>query len=209
MESPRSITLNTPLPQLFYQGLTDVEDREHPHVGGNVLEGDPYTFCRNVWNYTIERFAVSSVLDLGSGIGHASHYFSSRGCKVIAVDGLRDNIARSIHPALFWDLTQSAVYCRVDLVHCHEVVEHIEERYLDNLLASLCCGKYILMTHALPGQGGYHHVNEQPTEYWVERLQARGCSLLMEDTRRVRELALADKAVYMSRSGLLFANRSW
>ena len=30
------------------------------------------------------------------------------------------------------DLTKGPVVARVDLVHCQEVVEHIEERYLDN-----------------------------------------------------------------------------
>jgi hypothetical protein len=34
------------------------------------------------------------------------------------------------------------VETRVDLVHCHELVEHIEETFLDNVLASPMCGKY-------------------------------------------------------------------
>jgi hypothetical protein len=201
-------TLATPPDQLLYHGLTDVADTENPHVGGNVLEGDPYTFCPTVWNYVIERFAIRSVLDLGCGLGHSSHYFHTHGCQVIAVDGMRHNVSNSVHPTLLWDLTSAPIYCRVDLVHCHEVVEHIEEKYLDNVLASLCCGRYILMTHATPGQGGYHHVNEQPTEYWIDHLQKRGCTLLMEDSRRIREYATTDKALYMARTGLLFSNRS-
>ncbi len=161
-----------------YQGLAVLVDHANPHVGGNIREGDPFTFCPTVWDYVLKRFAVRSVLDLGSGIGHASRYFRSQGCDVIAVDGMRENIERAVVPTVFWDATLSAVHCRVDLVHCHEVVEHIEERHINNLLDSLCCGQYILMTHALPGQGGHHHVNEQPASYWIAHLHRRGCEIL-------------------------------
>jgi hypothetical protein len=94
------------------------------------------------------------------------------------------------------------------LVHCQEVVEHVEEKYLENVLASLACGKLILITAATPGQGGHHHVNEQPLEYWVDNLKRHDCEILPEDTRRVRRLAQADGALHLARTGLLFANRS-
>ena len=98
------------------------------------------------------------------------------------------------------------VRARVDLVHCQEVVEHIEEQYLDNLLESMCSGRFILMTNALPGQGGHHHVNEQPTEYWIHPLANRGCQVMVEDTRRIRKLAAMDGATYLAQTGLLLAN---
>jgi hypothetical protein len=100
------------------------------------------------------------------------------------------------------------VFCQVDLVHCQEVVEHIEEKFVKNLLQSLTCGRFIVMTNALPGQSGHHHVNEQPTEYWVEHLRRYSCEVLVEDTNRVRELAANDKAVYLARTGLVLVNRS-
>src|SRR5256885_2256884 len=130
------------------------------HLGGNIVEGDPLTFAPSAWSYLIDRFAVTSVLDLGCGIANAADYFSRKGVRAVAVDGMRDNVDRAVHPAIRIDLTQQAVECRVDLVHCQELVEHIEEQFLDNLLRSLACGKFIVMTHSLPGQGGYHHVNE-------------------------------------------------
>ena len=93
-------------------------------------------------------------------------------------------------------------------MHCQEVVEHIEEAFLENLLQSLACGKFILMTHALPGQGGYHHVNEKPTEYWVEHLRRYNCHVLAEDTARVRKLAEAENARFLAQTGLVLVNRS-
>jgi hypothetical protein len=62
-------------------------------------------------------------------------------------------------------------------------------------------GKIILMTHAKPGPPGYHHVNLQPSEYWVDALTRRGCSLQVEDTNRIRRLAKQDDARYMADTG--------
>jgi hypothetical protein len=192
---------------MSYAGLTDVEDKDEKHLGGNVFEGDPFTFSPNVWDYLIKRFALRSVLDLGSGVGHAAHYFHKAGLQVVAVDGLRENCSRSIFPAIQIDLTKSKVHCRVDLVHCQEVVEHVDQRYLDNLLMSMACGRIIVMTHALPRQGGYHHVNEQPPEYWINHLKKYQCEVLMEDTNRVRVIAQQERATYLAKTGLVLANK--
>jgi hypothetical protein len=192
-----------------YLGTTVVKpsDVGREHLGGNIVEGDPFTFCPKTWAYVVERFAISSVMDLGSGGGYAADYFYCRGLKTVAVDGLYENVRASSYPAICHDLTRGPVITSVDLVHCQEVVEHIDESYLGSLLSSLACGRVILMTHALPGQGGYHHVNEQPESYWVECLEDKGYNLLVEDTARVRRIAEEEGAVYMQRSGLVFNRR--
>jgi hypothetical protein len=129
-----------------------------------------------------------------------------KGVRVVAVDGFRNSIEVSLYPAIQHDLTIGAVFTRVDLVHCQEVVEHIEEEYLGNILDSFACGKYVLMTHAVPGQGGYHHVNCQPSEYWIAHLSERGFRLLEEDTNRIRVLAKRDGAAYLANTGMVFSN---
>lgn len=191
-----------------YSGLTEMRDQDSPHLGGNIREGNPFTYAPSVWDYVVKRFAVRSVLDIGCGLGHASHYFHTMGLQVIAVDGLRENVRQSIYPSVMVDLSKSGVYCNVDLVHCQEVVEHVDEKHLENVLSSLACGKIILMTSATPGQGGHHHVNEQPLQYWVDHLKRYRCEVLPEDTRRVRRLAQTDGALYLAQTGLLFANRA-
>ncbi|EJH8995740.1 hypothetical protein NF634_002867 [Salmonella enterica] len=178
------------------------------HLGGNIAEGDPRTYAPSVWEYIIKRFAIQSVLDIGSGLGFAANYFHCAGIKTLAVEGLPLNVIHSVYPSLHQDITKKPILCKVDLVHCQEVVEHIEEEFLDNLLSSLACGKFLLMTHAVPGQGGYHHVNEQPSEYWINHLRRYSCELLEEDTIRVRRLAINDGAIYIAQNGLIFANRS-
>jgi SAM-dependent methyltransferase len=188
------------------QGWVEVVSPDAPHLGGNILFGDPRTFSPNVWNYMIDRFGIESVLDVGSGLGYASRYFFRKGLQVIAVEGLAENVRGAIFPTVLHDLTKGPIETRVDLVHCQEVVEHIEEQFLENLLRSLMCGKYILMTNALPGQGGHHHVNEQPTEYWIDHLSRRGCHVLVPDTNRIRDIARAEGAPYFAATGVLFAN---
>lgn len=186
-------------------------DKNAPHLGGNVFDGDPYSFAPSVWRYVIDRFCPSTVLDLGSGLGHASEWFHKAGMKVVAVDGMTSNVQNAIFPTVQIDLTRQAVACKVDLVHCQELVEHVEEKFIDNVLASLACGKIILMTHAVPDgsgkPGGHHHVNEQPMNYWLQHLARFNCHVLEEDSLRIRKLAQTEGARYMAATGLVLANR--
>ena len=192
----------------MYSGLSNIVNESNPHLGGNLDHGDPFTFSPSAWDYLLKRFSVRSALDLGSGTGHAAHYFSKSGVNCIAVDGLEENILSAIYPTIRVDLTKTSVFCKVDLVHCQEVVEHIEEIYVNNIVNSFKSGSIVCMTHAFPGQGGHHHVNEQPTQYWIDLLTNNNFSLLMEDTKRIREFAKQDGATYLARSGLVFANNN-
>lgn len=194
---------------MSYSGLHAAQSSDNPHLGGNMIEGDPYTYAPSAWKYLISRFAIHSVLDLGSGLGYAADFFHRAGLKVLAAEGMEENCRNAVFPTFQIDLTKSPVFCRVDLVHCQEVVEHIEEDYIDNLLQSLTCGRLTVMTHAVPGQGGFHHVNLQSSEYWIDHFERRGCSFLHEDTRRVRELARLDGAQYLQMTGLVFFNQRY
>lgn len=188
--------------------MTDyVVDEANPHLGGNLSGGDPLSYCPSGWRYVIERFAISSVLDLGSGSGHAADWFHRQGLKTIAVDGLAANVRNSLYPSVMVDLTKDRVTTAVDLVHCQEVVEHIEEKYIDNLMASLTCGRVVMMTYAVPGQAGHHHVNCQPAEYWTAQMERYGFKLSIIDSNRVREAANKDGAEYYMQTGLVFIRR--
>ena len=184
-------------------------DSDNSHLGGNLFEGDPWTYCPKTWTYVIDRFAIKSVLDLGSGFGYSSHFFKNKGLDVLAVDGLEQNINRAVYPTFLHDITKGPIKTRVDLVHCHELVEHVEEKYLDNLLASMACGKFVMMTNAPPGQGGYHHVNEQPTEYWIEHMKRYGYEVLPEDSMRIKAIANSEGAVWMGQTGTIYINRAF
>lgn len=182
-------------------------DDNNTHLGGNILEGDPFTYSPYVWDYLVDRFAVESVLDLGSGLGYSSKYFHKKDCKVIAVDGMDSNVQNAVFPTIKHDLTNGPVKCKVDLVHCQEVAEHIDKEYVSNLMLSLACGKFVLFTHALPGQLGHHHVNLQPPEYWKSLFALYNMVEMPEDTKRVRLMADMDNAPYVRDTGMVFVNR--
>ena len=58
---------------------------------------------------------------------------------------------------------------RFDLVVCLEVTEHLPERCATTFVESLTNqSDLILLSAAIPFQGGHHHVNEQFLDYWVK-----------------------------------------
>lgn len=178
-----------------------------PHLGGNLWQGDPWTFAPRVWQYMIDRFAVNSVLDVGSGRGHAAHWFHRSGCMTVAIDAEERNVASALYPTVMHDIAAAPFICPVDLAHCQEVVEHIPPQYLGNLMQTLCNGDTVIMSHGEPGQAGHNHVNLQLQGYWIEEFDKRGFALLEDDTIRIRKLAAGEAAHHLARSGLVFGRR--
>ncbi|XP_076061481.1 uncharacterized protein LOC143037242 isoform X2 [Oratosquilla oratoria] len=72
-----------------------------------------------------------------------------------------------------------------------EVGEHIpsrfESKFLNNLVRHACRG--VVLSWALPGQGGHMHVNEQPNEYIQGRMDLLGFRYDMEGSMKLREVA--------------------
>lgn len=182
--------------------LTVVLDEDKPHLGGNSVECNPNTFSPDSWQYVIEKYNVKSVLDVGSGYGHAAKWFADQGLTVEAIEGLQINVDNALVPTKRVDLTEQAYHTKVDMVHCVEVVEHVEEKYVENVLDTLCNGKLIFMTHGQPGQRGHHHVNNQPTSYWIDHLKSRGYTHLEDDSIQIKKLAGTGK--HIRETGMLF-----
>ena len=181
-----------------------VVDSQRQDLGGNARHGDPSTFTPNLWRYLIDRFAVRSMLDVGCGEGHAVRFFHRNGVIAHGIEGLRANVERAVHPIANHDLLAGPYVMPVDFVWSCEVAEHILPEKVGNYVDNLANGKVIAMTHALPGQGGHHHVNCQPSEYWVELLRSRGYEL-DSGLPVYREMAGREGTPnYFAQSGLVF-----
>ena len=179
-----------------------ITDVKYPHLGGNYDFFDKSSNAKKTWDYLIDKYDIKTSIDLGGGYGYAAKYLISKGVQSVNVDGLPKNVENSVAPAILHDLTEGPLqHNKVDLVNSVELVEHVEEKYIDNLLESLALGKYILMTHARPGQEGYHHVNCQPQEYWIEKLTNYGFTFSEEETNKIRK---AESAWHVKRSALFF-----
>jgi SAM-dependent methyltransferase len=138
-------------------------------------------FPKEILERTIELFHPRSVLDVGCGTGISLDFFKSHAIDVLGIEGSQLAISKAKHPEcmLCRDLNEPIqLGRRFDLVWCFEVAEHIHEKYVSALLETLTNhGDRILLSAAIPGQGGLGHLNEQPAEYWVEKMRARGFAL--------------------------------
>jgi len=123
---------------------------------------------------------VENVVDFGCGIGTWLKAFKNNGIKeVLGLDGKWVNIDL-LHKYISEDefkcvdlekpITLDKKY---DLVVSLEVVEHISENSAETFIKSLVdAGKIILFSAAIPGQGGFNHINEQWPSYWNEKFKA-------------------------------------
>jgi len=168
------------------------------HLGGylNVsnLWGDPGTWSPEIWNKIIKDYHIESVGDIGCGLGYSTKYFAKKGLYVVGVEGGTNAINKSVFEGILLksDYTKSSAFddnYRFDLIWCCEFVEHVEEQYIDNFLNDFKRGTYIAMTYAIPGQDGWHHVNCQNKEYWIEKVNNIGFNFNEKYSNELREMA--------------------
>ena len=178
-----------------------VVDWERPHLGGYLSGsiGDVGSYCAPVWAWLLKKYKVHSMIDVGCGEGHALRWFAARGCRVLGVEGIAQPDKRIVEHD--YTLGPYRPRGRFDLAWCCEFVEHVEAQFLDNFMVTLAKAKIIAMTHALPWQGGHHHVNCQPEEYWLNVLGNWGYRINRPATRYARTL---HPGSYFDWSGLIF-----
>ncbi len=168
--------------------------------------GDNSTWYPRLWRWLVEELGVRSMLDVGCGEGHAAGFFRDAGCEVVGVDGSRQARTESVIPQ------QHHVHDFVDgpfvpegsfdLVWSCEFVEHVEQRYTHNFLGAFAASqRYLLLTAAPPGQKGWHHVNCQHREYWIDKLARLAFAPNPELTEKARALA---EHGHFSRTGEVF-----
>ena len=128
----------------------------------------------------LDFFEVTSVVDIGCGVGTWLNVFSTCGISdVLGVDG--DYVDRSalmipserFRPA---DLSRPLhLDRRFDLAISLEVAEHIvpeaAETFVDNLVR---CAPIVVFSAAIPDQGGMDHINERWLSYWTRLFSKHG-----------------------------------
>jgi SAM-dependent methyltransferase len=122
---------------------------------------------------------ASSVLDFGCGQGAWLSVWKSAGLSVFGVDGPYVNQERLLIDIAEFQPADLAAPIdlgrRFDLVQSLETAEHLPEPRAAGFVANLVAhGDLVLFSAAVPGQGGEHHVNEQPLEYWRALFRAQG-----------------------------------
>jgi SAM-dependent methyltransferase len=168
---------------------------------------DPETFMPDVWGWVCLQYDIKSVLDIGCGSGSNLAWFAEYGFDVLGVEGHPFGVATSKVPGkvICHDFTKGpwAPDRHFDLCLCTEFAEHVEAAFEENWMAAVDKCRYLLFSHGLPGDGGYHHVNEQPSEYWVRRFSSRGFRHLTQVTSKLRHTCIRKHALW-GRNTLMF-----
>lgn len=156
---------------------------------------------------------IASLLDVGSGHGAWAREWSAAGvAKVIAVDGAYVKLDQLVVPAdtfIAHDLsTPLKLKRRFDLIQSLEVAEHLSPEHADIFVDNLVRhGDVILFSAAVPHQGGEHHVNEQPPEYWRHKFAERGYEVFdwvrarIVDNREVKAWYRFNTFIYANKAG--------
>lgn len=153
-------------------------------------------------NTLVGMFKVESCVDFGCGPGEIIRAMACRGVSVFGIDGSDDADAAGVMLTgrvvgmVKADLRQPLTWnnYRRDLVLCLETAEHIEAEYADQLVENVtqAVGRWLVWSAATPGQGGTGHVNEQPTEYWRAKIEAKGLRYAEGFSAVLRSLFAAD-----------------
>lgn len=152
------------------------------------------------------KFDLKSMIDVGCGSGGMVQLALDLGIDAIGVDGdwsFERDVPFSLHDYEKGSFVPDREF---DLCYSCEFVEHVWEKYRQNFFDTFKSAKYLLITHAPPGQGGHHHVNEQPAEYWIDALNQDGWEYDETTTMEVRK-ASTMRMFFMRENGLFFVRK--
>lgn len=133
------------------------------------------------------------VIDLGCGKGFYAQELHEKGYKVHAYEGTPGIEAISYFPEIN-ELDLTIPFPKKFLsgnVLCLEVGEHIPVHYLNIFIENItsCCSNKLVLSWAVPGQGGQGHVNELPNELVAAMIEKKGFSLSLVETGYLRSNA--------------------
>jgi SAM-dependent methyltransferase len=133
-----------------------------------------------------------SMLDLGCGSGYMLTRAHQLGISPVVGVELSEKafFGYRAYECVVHDLCEPLdLEYQFDLVCCWEVAEHLPPSKANILCDTIAVhtGKYLVFTAAQPWAIGYYHYNEQPLEYWREKLVARKLVYRESLTKQLRE----------------------
>jgi len=119
---------------------------------------------------------IKTILDLGAGKGHYTEGFIKNGFFASCYDGNPNTQNLSNGRCGIIDLTKEINFSKYEWVLSLEVGEHLPKEFEDVLLNNLINNSThgIVLSWAIPGQGGDGHVNEQTNEYIKNKMRTLG-----------------------------------
>ena len=160
------------------------------HLGGQVYGNVDLELVK----YLKEKFKIESLIDIGCGDGMAiKNYPEKLGLDCYGVDGDWTRMPKT-DQCILHDFSEGKIEfdpedTTFDCSDSIEFLEHVEEEYQENYMDLFSKGKLCVVTAALPGQGGHHHVNCRPQEYWYEVFEKYGYEFLPDETAEAGEIS--------------------
>ncbi len=126
--------------------------------------------------YAIANFCQESnftVTDLGCGTGDYMRTCINAGVSIKGYDGNPDTETLTNGLGQVLDLANPITLATTDCVISLEVGEHIPATFEHIFIQNVCktATKYIILSWAIPGQGGCGHVNCQSNEYIISQIE--------------------------------------
>lgn len=164
--------------------LAGYNDIYSPEFYRTVADPEAARAAPVIARFIREAFDPRRVIDVGCGTGTLLEALKESGCECLGLEYADAAITacrrRGLNARKF-DITrpkQADSLGRFDVCVSLEVAEHLPANFAAVYLDLLCSlAPVLVFTAATPGQGGIDHVNEQPHEYWISRLKARGFAL--------------------------------
>ena len=178
------------------------------HLGGSMGRCH---IDQGALDYLAKKFSIETMVDIGCGTGQMLEVAHGAGISGVGVDGdatVKRKCCFASHDYTkgTFVLTEHDNQDRAfDLAWSVEFLEHVEEQYIPNYMATFKQCHYAVVTAAPPGTPGRHHVNCQGQEYWIEKFAEYGLILDEDATEGVRKASTMGRN-FMRDSGMVFQN---
>ena len=176
-------------------GVWSGKDSGEYHYFSKVLSKNLYNFFKSN--------NAHSIIDLGAGQGDYTRYFISQGIFASCYDGNVDTQELSDGLCAVLNLAQPLKLAKYDWVLSLEVGEHLPKNFEDTFIANLDrLNTYgVVLSWAIPGQGGDGHVNEQDNDYIKQKFIELG---YINDTEAEEELRKGDVVWWFKNTIMVF-----
>ncbi len=182
---------------------------QNQHAGRQSIEEGSIQYLKN-------KFNIESAIDIGCGIGGMVDQFHKMEIDAIGIDG--DETCKK-DKVFIHDYSKGPIKELpdkvFDLAYSTEVLEHIDDAYVDNIMETFKKCKYALITAAPIGWKGVGHVNEQSHYYWLKVFNKHGFILDTYNSIKVRQCSTlgwkasekkGPRKMFLRHRGLFFIN---
>ncbi|MFB6199893.1 MAG: class I SAM-dependent methyltransferase [Candidatus Nanohaloarchaea archaeon] len=188
------LSLEMLYPQDYFESMTGDEQMEEANQFSAIFD---------------ELYHPESIIDFGCGTGRFLKYYYDRDREILGLEKALTAFEEAVVPRdnlKEHDLRKPyRAEKNFDLGICIEVIEHLPESSEEALLDTLTTNVDVLvLTAATPGQGGKHHVNEKPHEYWIKKVEKRGFSFMSEKTEKVKQQLDVENMTYLEENLMVF-----